>query len=140
MAIPKRYATALPVSAQTFERGPRNTDLAPAMESQFRAPLEDSGVAMSVAAIAEGLEHPWGIEVLPGDAGYLVTERPGRLRHITRDGTVSEPIEGTPEVLAEEQGGLLDVALAPDFAESRFHLVDDDFLGVGSSLCLVESK
>jgi aldose sugar dehydrogenase len=48
-----------------------------------------------------------------------VTERPGRLRHITAEGEISESIGGVPEVLAEDQGGLLDVTLSPDFAEDR---------------------
>jgi hypothetical protein len=56
---------------------------------------------------------------MPDGAGFLVTERPGRLRHITRDGAVSAPIAGVPEVFDVSQGGLLDVALAPDFAQSR---------------------
>jgi glucose/arabinose dehydrogenase len=64
------------------------------------------------------LEHPWGIEALP-EGGYLVTERPGRLRHVTEDGTISDPIDGVPEVVAQEQGGLLDVALGPDFESDR---------------------
>lgn len=73
---------------------------------------------MRVTTIAGGLEHPWSVALLP-DGGFLVTERPGRLRHVAADGTVSAPIEGVPEVFAEGQGGLLDVALAPDFATTR---------------------
>ncbi|WP_135503305.1 PQQ-dependent sugar dehydrogenase [Roseovarius aestuariivivens] len=110
---------ALPLVAQTYERSAPATDFAPAFEAQTRAPLIDSGVTLEVEEVATGLVHPWGIEVLPDNAGYLVTERPGRMRHITRDGTLSDPISGTPEVVAEKQGGLLDVALAPDFADSR---------------------
>ena len=110
---------AAPALAQGFEHGPRNTDLAPQFPWQFRAPLENSGVKIAQDVIAEGLEHPWGLEVLPDGAGYLVTERPGRLRHVAPDGTLSAPIAGVPAVLAERQGGLLDVALAPDFATSR---------------------
>ncbi|SIS87936.1 Glucose/arabinose dehydrogenase, beta-propeller fold [Roseivivax lentus] len=110
---------ALPACAQDFERGARNTDFPPAFAEQFRAPLVDSGVALEVSTVADGLSRPWAVAVLPGDAGYLVTERTGTLRHIARDGTVSAPIGGVPEVLNEGQGGLLDVALAPDFAQSR---------------------
>lgn len=73
---------------------------------------------MQVTTIAEGLEHPWSVALLPG-GGFLVTERPGRLRHVAADGTVSAPIAGVPEVYAQGQGGLLDIALAPDFAASR---------------------
>jgi glucose/arabinose dehydrogenase len=74
-------------------------------------------VAVNVEKLADGLEHPWAVEVMP-DGAYLVTERPGRLR-IIRDGKVLDPISGVPEVSARGQGGLMDVALAPDFAESR---------------------
>ncbi len=118
-ALAAALPVALPAAAQNFERAPRNTDLPPAFEGQFRAPLETSEVALDVTDVATGLEHPWGIAVLPGDGGYLVTERPGRLRHVARDGTLSDPIAGMPEVVARDQGGLLDVTLAPDFADSR---------------------
>lgn len=70
-----------------------------------------------VTPVASGLEHPWSVEVMP-DGAYIVTERPGRLR-IVRDATLGEPIEGLPELFVGGQGGLLDVALSPDFAESR---------------------
>lgn len=70
-----------------------------------------------VEPIATGLDHPWSVEVLP-DGAYIVTERPGTLR-IIRDGKVSAPVQGVPKVAARGQGGLLDVALAPDFAASR---------------------
>ncbi len=112
-------ALAAPAAAQTFERGERNTDFQPAFNEQFRAPLMESDVALETEELVGGLVHPWGIDVLPEDGGYLVTERPGRLRHVAEDGTLSDPIAGLPEVLAEEQGGLLDVKVAPDFAESR---------------------
>lgn len=68
---------------------------------------------------ASGLEYPWGLAFLP-DGSMLVTERPGRLRHITIEGTVSAPLEGVPEVYAHRQGGLLDVAVHPDFASNGF--------------------
>ncbi|WP_099825508.1 PQQ-dependent sugar dehydrogenase [Oceaniglobus indicus] len=105
--------------AAPVEQGPKNVPgFEPAFENQTRAPAMDSGITLNVETIASGLNHPWGIEVLP-DGGYLVTERIGRLRHIAADGTVGAPIAGLPEVLAEGQGGLLDVALSPDFAADR---------------------
>ncbi|MEZ5830138.1 MAG: PQQ-dependent sugar dehydrogenase [Dongiaceae bacterium] len=70
---------------------------------------------VSVVTVAEGLEHPWGLAFLP-DGRMLVTERPGRLRLIAQDGQVSPPLAGVPEVYLNGQGGLLDVALDPDFA------------------------
>lgn len=71
-----------------------------------------------VTEIASGLEHPWAVALLP-DGGFLVTERPGRLRHVAADGAISAPISGVPAVWAEGQGGLLDVVLSPDFASSK---------------------
>ncbi|MBM5811042.1 MAG: PQQ-dependent sugar dehydrogenase [Gammaproteobacteria bacterium] len=72
-----------------------------------------------VVTVAGGLEHPWGLAFLP-DGRLLVTERPGRLRTIGPDGTLSAPIAGLPEVAAEGQGGLLDVALDPQFPENHW--------------------
>ena len=73
---------------------------------------------LEVRTIARGLENPWGLAFLP-DGRLLVTERPGRLRLIDRDGRVSQPLAGTPEVHAAGQGGLLGIALDPRFAENR---------------------
>ena len=102
----------------TFSYGERNTEFEPAFDAQFRAELVNSGVQLETESLAGGLVHPWGIATLP-DGGFLVTERAGNLRHLAADGTLSDPIAGVPEVLAKEQGGLLDVALSPDFAGDR---------------------
>jgi aldose sugar dehydrogenase len=71
-----------------------------------------------VETVADGLEHPWGLTFLP-DGRMLVTERVGRLRIVTPDGNTSDPLKGVPQVFAQGQGGLLDVALDPDFASNR---------------------
>jgi len=71
-----------------------------------------------LVTVVDGLEHPWGIAFLP-DGRALVTERPGRLRVVGADGALSEPLGGVPAVDAVKQGGLLDVALDPDFASNR---------------------
>jgi aldose sugar dehydrogenase len=71
-----------------------------------------------VVTVADGLVHPWGMAFLPG-GDVLITERPGRLR-ILRDGRLlAEPVRGVPEVRAVGQGGLLDVALHPEFETNR---------------------
>jgi aldose sugar dehydrogenase len=71
-----------------------------------------------VETVAQGLDHPWGFEFLP-DGGLLVTERSGALRLVSAQGLVSDPVVGVPEVDARGQGGLLDVALHPDFGRNR---------------------
>ena len=73
--------------------------------------------SIKVETVADGLEHPWGLAFLP-DGRMLVTERPGRLRIVSKDGAKSEPLKGVPEVFAQGQGGLLDVALDPHFTDN----------------------
>jgi len=81
------------------------------------APPRIPGIA-EIVTVAKGLENPWSLAFLP-DGRMLVTERPGRLRIVARDGRVSEPLAGVPQVVARGQGGLLDVALDPNFATNR---------------------
>lgn len=77
----------------------------------------DNG-AVQIDTVVEGLEHPWGLAFLP-DGRMLVTERPGRLRIVAADGSLSAPLAGVPEVHTRGQGGLLGVALDPDFAANQ---------------------
>jgi len=70
-----------------------------------------------VETVARGLDHPWSLAFLP-DGRMLVTERPGRMRIVGRDGALSRPVEGVPTVFARSQAGLMDVILARDFAQS----------------------
>lgn len=86
--------------------------------AQAEPPRAFAGERVRVARFASGLENPWAIAFLP-DGRLLVTERAGRMRVIARDGRVLAPIQGLPRVHASGQGGLLDVALDPDFAQSR---------------------
>lgn len=99
-------------------RPPNAPDQKPAFEGQTDAPLRETNVAFDVVTFAEGLERPWGMTFLPS-GNLLVTERPGRLRLVSADGTLSPPATGLPEVDARNQGGLLDVALDPDFASNQ---------------------
>ena len=81
--------------------------------------VESEQADFVVETVAGGLEYPWSIAFLPSGE-MLVTEREGRLRVIDADGLREAPISGLPDdLLVERQGGLLDVALAPDFATSR---------------------
>jgi len=88
-----------------------------AFAAQTKAPAAPQ-TAVKVEVVAKGLTHPWGLQFLP-DGRMLVTERPGRLRIVARDGTLSPVIAGVPKVHAAGQGGLHDVALTPDFATSQ---------------------
>jgi glucose/arabinose dehydrogenase len=100
------------------ETGPPNApDQKPAFPGQTRAPEVKAGVAYQVETLAAGLEHPWSLAFLP-DGAKLVTERPGRLRVLGADGKLSPAVAGMPAVFAEGQGGLLDVALDPDYARN----------------------
>ena len=74
-------------------RPPNGEGQKPAFENQTRAPEQKLNVAFDVVTIAEGLQNPWGIAFLP-DGRMLVTERPGRLRIVTADGKLSEPVAG----------------------------------------------
>lgn len=76
-----------------------------------------SAQALKPVVVAKGLEHPWGLAFLP-DGRMLVTERPGRMRIVERDGKLNEPLAGLPPVVAAGQGGLLDVVLHPQFASN----------------------
>ena len=109
---------AIAQTAAPVAQGAPNADFTPAFPEQTRAPALDSEATFAVEAIAEGLDRPWGIAVLP-DGAILVTERPGRLRAVVDGALRATPVAGLPEVLAERQGGLLDVAAGPDFAEDR---------------------
>ena len=92
--------------------------------------VESARHTFHLVKLTGGLEHPWGLAFLP-DGRMLVTERPGRLR-IVADGVLEpEPVAGVPEVWADGQGGLLDVALHPGFAENglvylSYASADDD--------------
>jgi aldose sugar dehydrogenase len=88
--------------------------------------------AVRVETVAKGLERPWALAFLP-DGRILVTERPGRLRIVERDGRVSKPLDNVPRVLARGQGGLLDVALDPHFSENRFVYLSYAEPGEGST-------
>lgn len=77
--------------------------------------LENSDLQrFRVVTITEGLTNHWGLAFLP-DGRMLVTERPGRLRYVDKNGKVSKPLKGVPEVFSRGQGGLLDVVLDPGY-------------------------
>ena len=101
-----------------------NRRLFMASASAFACAPVASGLAQQVAKpsllpVTMGLGHPWGMVFLP-DGTLLVSERPGRLRHLSlRDAKLSAPVAGIPPVDADGQGGLLGLAVDPDFTSNR---------------------
>jgi aldose sugar dehydrogenase len=110
-------------------------DQKPTFPEQTRACAVKSNVAFEVTVLAKGLVHPWAVEPLP-NGDLLITERPGRLRIVSSKGEIGAPIGGVlpvgagglsatsgqgglPPIAARGQGGLLDVALSPDFAQDQ---------------------
>ena len=76
-----------------------------------------SFAALQMETIAEGLDTPWSVAELP-DGGFLVTERPGGIKHVAPSGEMTE-VTGVPQVFAKRQGGLFDVVLHPKFADNN---------------------
>ncbi len=93
--------------------------LTAALQAAAAAPqvFATSSGNIAVETVVSGLAHPWSLAFLP-DGRMLVTERPGRLRIATREGKLSPPLAGVPDVLARGQGGLLDVILDRGFAQN----------------------
>lgn len=91
---------------------------APAALAQDTQRLRTDKAEVIVETVARNLQNPWGLAFLP-DSRMLVTERPGRLRIADAEGKLSDPIKGLPKISVSGQGGLLDVALDPNFAQNR---------------------
>ena len=89
-------------------------DVAPLAAQTFHSSAGD----LTVETFARGLNSPWSLAFLP-DGRALVTERPGRLRIVGKDGKLSSPLAGLPKVFARDQGGLLDVALDRDYGSNQ---------------------
>ena len=100
--------------------------------------LDIAGQSVTVAPVVSGLDQPWGVAPMPG-GGVLITERDGYLLHI--DGAEIQRVAGVPKVVAEGQGGLLDVTLPRDFAASRdVFLTYSKRQGSGSGTALAIGK
>ncbi|MEM9781808.1 MAG: PQQ-dependent sugar dehydrogenase [Pseudomonadota bacterium] len=88
----------------------------PAMAEDTSFEIVSSQHTFMVETVAEGLENPWGLDFLP-DGRMIVTERPGRIRLVDADGTLSDPLANVPEIVSEFRDGLLDIAVSPSFSE-----------------------
>ena len=102
-------------------------------------PIATQTMPLNVQTVAKGLEHPWSLAFLP-DGRMLVTERPGRLNLVDAQGKLTR-IAGLPTIAAGGQGGLLDVALAPDFSTSQrivFSFTEPREQGNGTSVAVAK--
>jgi glucose/arabinose dehydrogenase len=102
--------------------------------------IDSSSHRLRVETIADGLDHPWAVAQLP-DGRFLVTERRGRLLLIDKPGTAPREVAGVPAVVARGQGGLLDVALHPGYAENGWiYLAYSKPVGEGSLTAIARGK
>jgi glucose/arabinose dehydrogenase len=136
-----KTSTASTTSTQSTSCAPIETGTAnaqgqkPAFPGQTRACAVKSGVAFDVTVLAKGLDRPWAVEPLP-NGDFLITEKSGQMRIVSANGRIGQPIGGLlpveqggvsgaseqgglPPITARGQGGLLDVALSPNFASDR---------------------
>ncbi|MCZ2397962.1 MAG: PQQ-dependent sugar dehydrogenase [Chitinophagales bacterium] len=95
-----------------------NTDYQPAFKGQTRIAGMKTETPFKVDVITSSLESPWGITTLP-DGRFLITQKKGTMVIVNKNGEVSAPITGIPEVNSRGQGGLLGLTLDPDFANNR---------------------
>jgi glucose/arabinose dehydrogenase len=107
-------------SGPPVETGPANVpEFEPAFPEQTRAPAMKTETPFDVVVVASGFNKPWAIAFLP-DKRMLVSEKPtGKLYIVTAAGAKSPAITGLPEVDGRGQGGLLDVEIGPDYADSK---------------------
>ena len=102
--------------------------------------FSSSAGQLSVTTVTAHLVHPWALAFLP-DGRMLVTERPGRMRIVDRDGKASAPLAGVPKVYARSQAGLMDVTLAHDFAQShRIYFCYADSVPGGAEIAVAHAR
>ena len=114
--------TAQSNSSPTAQTSATADDSSAAVAQSESAGSESSGNSSNPdfqnVTLIDGLEHPWGIAWLP-NGDMLITERPGRVRLVQNGALTPDSISGVPDLFAENQGGLLDIALHPQFEENR---------------------
>lgn len=115
------------------ENRPPNTRYQPAFEGQTRALGTRTQTPYEIRMVSHELENPWGIAALP-DGRLLISQRAGSLRMVNQEGQLGPAIGGFAQVAFGGQGGLLDVALAPDFDQSRMIYVSFSEAVTGGSL------
>ncbi|UHD46116.1 PQQ-dependent sugar dehydrogenase [Aureimonas altamirensis] len=115
---PATGETAAAPGAPVETNPPNAPDQQPVSADQTRAPQPGAMAEIVTEVVAEGLPHLWAMEFLP-DGRMLVSAKEGEMMIVTAEGEAGEPIAGVPEVASEGQGGLLDIALSPEFASDQ---------------------
>lgn len=115
---PADGAESRPAGKPVETQPPNAPDQKPAFTGQTRAPQPAEMPGTTSEVVAEGLPQSWAIRILP-DGRLLITAKEGNLYVVSQEGNAGEPVTGVPEVDSRGQGGLLDVALAPDFESSN---------------------
>ncbi|MGY3054083.1 glucose/arabinose dehydrogenase [Pedobacter sp. UYEF25] len=100
------------------ETKPATADFKPAFDGQTRAKGVVTKTPIKVEVINSALKSPWGLSIMP-DGRFLISQKQGTMVILSADGTAQKTIEGLPKVNADGQGGLLDVAIDPKFAQNR---------------------
>ena len=122
------------------QTGDANTNYKPAFPGQTRAPGVKTKAALNVTMINSGLDHPWGLRVLP-DGRFLISQKSGTMVILTADGKLQKTITGLPAVVNEGQGGLLDVNIDPQFSSNRMIYWDyAEKAGDGAILAIAKGK
>lgn len=116
---PSAPRDAARAGGRPVETAPANVPaFKPAFAGQNRAPAVQTRTPLQVTEVVSGLNQPWALAFLP-DGRMLITEKePGALRLLDGSGRLSPPVAGLPRTDDRDQGGLLDVAVAPDYAQS----------------------
>ncbi|HLT64759.1 MAG TPA: PQQ-dependent sugar dehydrogenase [Flavobacterium sp.] len=115
---PEPPTPQLPNLGPPVETASPNTNYSPAFEGQTRVGSITTTTPYEVEVISTNLQSPWGITYLP-DGRLLVTEKQGRLKIFSTSGVLEKTITGIPNVVNSGQGGLLDVAVDPNFSSNR---------------------
>jgi glucose/arabinose dehydrogenase len=116
--IPASYAADRDTTLAPVETQSPNSQYKPAFKGQTRIKGVKTKTPIAVTIISTGLKNPWGLHTLP-DGRFLITEKGGTMRILKASGVFDKQITGLPAVLAQGQGGLLDVTIDPAFATNR---------------------
>jgi glucose/arabinose dehydrogenase len=131
------FPAPLTVNGEPIEsRPPEKADDKPAFTGQTRAPYRATA-GYNVTTLTDKLDYPWALAFLP-DGKILITEKPGAMRILSRDGTLSGPLSGVPAVSYIGQVGLLDLALSPQFpSDHRVFFTYSELVGESNSNIVV---